>query len=744
MKGNLMKGILSKGKKAITLVMSMAMVVSTLNVVAADDEQTVISTIGPVKVKISAPAAGNKPDNEVEKVGDEIETAGYNIVSGMTGWYEKEDESKETVFGEYLDDNWVGLNTSDKFVNNKTYCVVVRVRIPNDSDKQFTDDKTYYSCTGNGKLMGYSIEGDKRTVDLVFEFKCKDALKNVDLKIEKPVEGKTPADTKVSEIETTPENALNCELLASKIDLSGVWQRFDEENLRWVDVKSDEEFEGRKPYRIKKAFVSSIIELLENDFIDLANYDVVNNLSDSKSDIISINGINMSDEENDLCDFGYSIGKIKKVQFFVSLPEPGTSVSEMTVEIVGDDKNKIEFFSVPILDINELQWNKMVGNSWVAMNFDEKFVEDENYKVEVNFARKENYVTAEDTEYYINGHKVNKSNYGVSYVFTSKALGSELKFDIDKPVVGQKANQVIKVTSTPENAIKEEFRVIDTTGTWEESEDGENWVKMTSDTFENGKYYRTGALNAWFDKMDEIFLEGILFFDDTVISGFLSNEEGYKELINGIDAQSEEGKNLLKMEETEAGFSSYICFGLLKEEESVVSPGTDEPKADEPKANEPKVDEAKADGPEAGTTVKDKKYIYKVTKAGSKDGSIVGEVEVTGLKKKSLTQIKIATKVTIDGVTYKVTSIGANAFKGNKKITKVTIGKNVKTIGANAFANCKKLKNVRINSKKIKKIGKKAFFKKKGKKIIFKVAKTKKKAYKKLLKTAKTKKFVVK
>ncbi len=155
-------------------------------------------------------------------------------------------------------------------------------------------------------------------------------------------------------------------------------------------------------------------------------------------------------------------------------------------------------------------------------------------------------------------------------------------------------------------------------------------------------------------------------------------------------------------------------------------------------------DSSVVDGPKEGTTVKDKKYIYKVTKAGSKSGKVVGELMVTGLKKKSLTQIKIATVVTIGGVKYKVTSIGANAFKGNKKITKVTIGKNVKKIGANAFANCKKLKNVRINSKKLKKIGNKAFFKKKGKKITFKVPKAKKKAYKKLIKRAKTKKFVVK
>ena len=57
---------------------------------------------------------------------------------------------------------------------------------------------------------------------------------------------------------------------------------------------------------------------------------------------------------------------------------------------------------------------------------------------------------------------------------------------------------------------------------------------------------------------------------------------------------------------------------------------------------------------------------------------------------------------------------------------------------------CKKLKRVVINSGNITKIGKKAFYRKGGKKITFKVPKSKKTKYKKLLKKAKTNKYVVK
>ena len=145
-----------------------------------------------------------------------------------------------------------------------------------------------------------------------------------------------------------------------------------------------------------------------------------------------------------------------------------------------------------------------------------------------------------------------------------------------------------------------------------------------------------------------------------------------------------------------------------------------------------------------GEKISDKNYIYEIIKGETLGVTSLPEVKVIGLKNKSLKQIKIATEVTIDDTTYMVTAIDKNAFKGNKKITKVTIGKNVKSIGAGAFKNCKKLKQVRINSKLLKKVGKKAFYRKGGKKIKFFVPKSKKKSYKKLFKRAKIKKFVVK
>ena len=135
--------------------------------------------------------------------------------------------------------------------------------------------------------------------------------------------------------------------------------------------------------------------------------------------------------------------------------------------------------------------------------------------------------------------------------------------------------------------------------------------------------------------------------------------------------------------------------------------------------------------PEKGTRLQDAKtgVSYVVT---SKDGKNP-TVTYSGNKNKKAKTITVPSTVTIDGVTYKVTAIADNAFKNNKKVTKVVIPSNIITIGKNAFSGCSKLKTIQIKSTKLtsKSISKNAF---KGisKKVTIKVPKKKLKAYKKL------------
>ena len=61
---------------------------------------------------------------------------------------------------------------------------------------------------------------------------------------------------------------------------------------------------------------------------------------------------------------------------------------------------------------------------------------------------------------------------------------------------------------------------------------------------------------------------------------------------------------------------------------------------------------------------------------------------VKGVNQKS---VVIPATVTQNGIKFKVTAIGAGAFKGFGRLANVTIGKHVKTIGRQSFYNCKKL-----------------------------------------------------
>lgn len=129
--------------------------------------------------------------------------------------------------------------------------------------------------------------------------------------------------------------------------------------------------------------------------------------------------------------------------------------------------------------------------------------------------------------------------------------------------------------------------------------------------------------------------------------------------------------------------------------------------------------------PKAGTKYTVAGCQYKVTKAGA-------EVSLIKTNKKAK-RMTIPAVIKVNGVTYKVTSIGTKAFNGNKKLTKVTIGTNIKKISNNAFFKCRSLKTVTIKSVLLtKKTASKRAFKGVNKKMVIKVPKKVKKVYVKI------------
>ena len=123
---------------------------------------------------------------------------------------------------------------------------------------------------------------------------------------------------------------------------------------------------------------------------------------------------------------------------------------------------------------------------------------------------------------------------------------------------------------------------------------------------------------------------------------------------------------------------------------------------------------------------------YRITKIGAEVSLIK-----TNAKAKS---INIPATIKANGITYKVTTIAAKAFKQNKKLQSVTVGANVKSISNNAFFKCLSLKTVNLKTVLLtSKTASKKAFKGANKKLVIKVPKKVKKSYKKIFKGLKVK-----
>jgi hypothetical protein len=199
------------------------------------------------------------------------------------------------------------------------------------------------------------------------------------------------------------------------------------------------------------------------------------------------------------------------------------------------------------------------------------------------------------------------------------------------------------------------------------------------------------------------------------------------------------------------GLEKRVCSVCNYEQTRTIQKLESSVKQDSSKNEDTKNTSTESQPAAVGTTLPDTgKVTYKVN--GNQTVEYTANKTATG-------SVKIPITVTTNGVTYKVTTVAASAFKNNKKITSVTlgsnitsvgkdafsgctklksvtIGKNVTTIGKNAFKGCKKLKTITINSTKLKKskVGSNAF---KGisSKATIKVPKSKYKEYKKWFKS---------
>ncbi len=131
--------------------------------------------------------------------------------------------------------------------------------------------------------------------------------------------------------------------------------------------------------------------------------------------------------------------------------------------------------------------------------------------------------------------------------------------------------------------------------------------------------------------------------------------------------------------------------------------------------------------PRKGITVTVSNGQYKVTKSTKTQK----EVTFTGLKNKRQASFSIPATVKIQGMAYKVTAVADKAFRQNKALKSVTVGKNITKLGTECFFGCANLKKITIQSAGLKSVGRNAI---KGiyKKTVIKCPKKQLSKYKKL------------
>lgn len=99
----------------------------------------------------------------------------------------------------------------------------------------------------------------------------------------------------------------------------------------------------------------------------------------------------------------------------------------------------------------------------------------------------------------------------------------------------------------------------------------------------------------------------------------------------------------------------------------------------------------------------------KATNGSKVDVKKNGTAELNSIPKTNKKSVTVASTVKVNGVTYKVTTVSAKAFKNAAKATKITLPKTITKIEKNAFSGAKKLTKLTINTKKSITVQKGAF-----------------------------------
>lgn len=173
-------------------------------------------------------------------------------------------------------------------------------------------------------------------------------------------------------------------------------------------------------------------------------------------------------------------------------------------------------------------------------------------------------------------------------------------------------------------------------------------------------------------------------------------------------------------------WTAFVAAKETMAKEGVSQTETDQAKKTLQEAMNGLIEKTADHEPKKGEIIKISGGRYQVTDPDKKT------VKLVEVKNRKATKLNVPSTVKRKGVTYKVTGVGKNIMKGNKKLKKVILGKNVAVIEKDAFAGCKNLKSVQLKGKALNTVQKGAFGKTASKMMVS--AKKMDKKQKKLLK----------
>ena len=140
----------------------------------------------------------------------------------------------------------------------------------------------------------------------------------------------------------------------------------------------------------------------------------------------------------------------------------------------------------------------------------------------------------------------------------------------------------------------------------------------------------------------------------------------------------------------EEGIKTYTCIDCGHTYTEPVEKRKEEnPASEEKKEEQPK---SLAEGTQL-TATREKAEVVVTSKEGE-----TPSVEYKKSTDEIAKSVEIPASVTVDGVSYAVTSVADRAFKDNKKLENVKMGNNITMLGKNTFEGCSKLKSVTLST----------------------------------------------